>query len=306
MRASVSCGKRRATTSTSLSSSAFVSTARSSSQKPRHTAILEDAAVGLAGRAVEDRVLLEIDLGKRRSAVRARLAEPVVDAVGVLVVGTREAQLEAAGELVSDCRGEPLDLLGVELGRERVGGEPRDIQDLVGPGAADAGDRALITQQRVEAARVAREDRREGLGVELVGLGAEVGELRLEGVRAQQPDAGALLLSRLREDELAASVKRSRNVGVFGPFSPGPGCGPARARSGGPSARARRRRSGRAAAWPAARAREPSPASAASGGSNVFSVACGPPACSIGPRLTSGSRRRHQASTSGSSGIASA
>ena len=42
------------------------------------------------------------------------------------------------------------------------------------------------------------------LGVELVGLGAEVRELGGELVRAQQPDPGAFLLACLGQHELAA------------------------------------------------------------------------------------------------------
>ena len=56
----------------------------------------------------------------------------------------------------------------------------------------------------MEPPRVAREDRRERLGRERVGLGAEMGELGLDRVGPQQPDAGPLLAARLGEHELAA------------------------------------------------------------------------------------------------------
>src|SRR5919204_6573193 len=58
---------------------------RQLAEEPREAAILEDAPFSLTGRAVVDRVLVEVDLGDRRAAVGARLAEPVVDPVGNLV-----------------------------------------------------------------------------------------------------------------------------------------------------------------------------------------------------------------------------
>ena len=74
----------------------------------------------------------------------------------------------------------------------------RDVEDLVRPRAADAGDQPLVAQQRVEPARVGGEDPAERLGVELVGLRAEVGELLLERVGPQEPDARAPLGARPR------------------------------------------------------------------------------------------------------------
>ena len=54
------------------------------------------APARLAARAVVDRVLLEVDAGDRRPALRARLAEAVVDAVDVVVALALLAELEGA------------------------------------------------------------------------------------------------------------------------------------------------------------------------------------------------------------------
>src|SRR5262245_32023230 len=88
-----------------------------SSQQSREAPILEYAALGLALRAVVDRVLVEVDARKRRAAAPARLAEPVVDAIGLRVVRAREPQLEPALELVVHRGCQPLDLLVGELCR---------------------------------------------------------------------------------------------------------------------------------------------------------------------------------------------
>src|SRR5262249_28059792 len=96
-----------------------------SSQQAREPAVLEHAALGLADRAVVDRVLLEVDARERGAAAPARLAEAVVDAVDGRVGGALQAQLDAALHLGSDCVCQALDLVLVELGRERVGREHR-------------------------------------------------------------------------------------------------------------------------------------------------------------------------------------
>ena len=49
------------------------------SQQPREPAVLEHAPLGLAGRAVGDHVVLEVDRTQRRAAARARLALVAVD-----------------------------------------------------------------------------------------------------------------------------------------------------------------------------------------------------------------------------------
>src|SRR5581483_1473371 len=82
-----------------------------SAQQAREPPILEDAAGGLAAGAVEDGVLLEVDLPDRRAADMAGLAEPSVHPVGLLVGGAALAEREPPLELGVDRRGEPLDLL---------------------------------------------------------------------------------------------------------------------------------------------------------------------------------------------------
>jgi hypothetical protein len=52
---------------------------------------------------------------------------------------------------------QPSDLFVLQLGPPLEGGEPRLPEDLVDPGAADAGDHALIAQQRMQVARLAHQ-----------------------------------------------------------------------------------------------------------------------------------------------------
>src|SRR5579884_2952111 len=104
-------------------------------QQARQPPILEDASAGLAGGAVADRVLLELDPGQGRAADVAGLAETAVDAVGALVGSAVLAQLEPAAELRADRRGQPRHLLVVEVGREGVRRQSRGVEDLVRPGA---------------------------------------------------------------------------------------------------------------------------------------------------------------------------
>ena len=113
-------------------------------QQARETAVLEDPPLGLAARAVVDRVLLEVDARERRAALRARLVEAVVHAVDLLVGGAALAELEAARELLLNGVAEPLHLFLRELRGERVRREPRVVEDLVRPGPADPGDQPLV------------------------------------------------------------------------------------------------------------------------------------------------------------------
>src|SRR6185437_16348067 len=122
--------------------------------------------------------------------------------VGALVGSAALPELEAAGELRVDRVGEARDLLVQEVGRELVGRELRGMKDLVRPGAADAGDRALVAEERVEAAGVALEDLAELLCREAEGFRAEVVDLCRCLFGREQPDSGALFLRVLREDEL--------------------------------------------------------------------------------------------------------
>ena len=160
----------------------------------RGRSILEDPPAGLARRAVRDRVLLEIHATQRLAAAGARLAEVPVDAVHAGVPFSRETKLEAAGEVVVDRAGQRRGLLVPEIGRQPEGvkaappsGHPVRVR------APDAGERALVPQQRVELAPFPAEDPAQGLDVDLEGVGAEVCELRVELLRVlEEPDSGAL------------------------------------------------------------------------------------------------------------------
>ncbi len=121
-------------------------------KEAREATVLQHPPAGLAGGAVEDRVLVVVDLGERRAAARARLAETPVDEVDGLVARAALAELEAARELGVDRRRQPVDLLRRELRRERERRQPRDVEDLVRPRSTDPGEQALVAQQRVQPA----------------------------------------------------------------------------------------------------------------------------------------------------------
>ena len=74
--------------------------------------------------------------------------------------------------------------------------------------APDARERPLVAQERVELPPLAAEDLGEPLRAEAERVRAEVGELRLEPLGREQPDARAPLLARLGEHELAAVGER--------------------------------------------------------------------------------------------------
>ena len=115
---------------------------------------------------------------------RARLAEVAVDAVdrGVALAGLAED--ERALEVLVDRRREPLGLLGREIGRELEGRELREPEDLVRVRAADARERALVAQERMELAALAAEDLAEPLGAEPERVGPEMRELGVEPLPA--------------------------------------------------------------------------------------------------------------------------
>src|SRR6266511_3495433 len=150
-----------------------------SAQQPRQPSVLEDPAARLAGRAVVDRVLLEVDLRDRCAAGVAGLAEMPVHAVDTLVAKAALPQLEPPAKLGVDRFGKPRELLEVELIRKRVGRELRRAQDLVCPRAADSRERALVAQERMQPPRVVPADLAELLGRQPQRVGAEVLELGL-------------------------------------------------------------------------------------------------------------------------------
>src|SRR5947209_11977367 len=133
---------------------------RSVPQQPREAAVGEHPPAGLAGRAVVDGVFVKRDLADFISASRALLAESVVHrvAVGCLrgEAGARQRQqpIRRLAQQPHDRRVQPLDLLALELRAHRVGRQARGVEDLVGVGAADAGDGALITEEGVQPVRV--------------------------------------------------------------------------------------------------------------------------------------------------------
>ena len=250
-------------------------------------------------------MLLEVDAAQRVVAARAGLAEVPVHAVDVGVALPGEPEVERAPEIDVDRRGEALDLVGCEVGRDAKRGELRFPENLVRVCPADTRDRALVAEERVQLSPLTAEDLAETRGVELERLGAEMCELRLEpaGVRSHTP-ARFFLPPSVRTSS-PPSAKRSENIGFAGPFLPGaryrrrPALIRCTRRTSSPSAVGKSRFFARRSAPANDRS-----ASAVSGGSNVFSVAmCPDRALSIGERETSGSSSRTQASTSGSSGM---
>src|SRR5918994_3821268 len=84
-------------------------------KQPREAAVFQDPTLRLTGRAVVDRVLLEVHARDRRPADMAGLGELLVHAIRLLVVRSALAQLEAADELGVDRIREPGDLLAVKV-----------------------------------------------------------------------------------------------------------------------------------------------------------------------------------------------
>src|SRR5690606_20550625 len=125
---------------------------------------------------------------------RAGLALAVVDGAGALL---RRAHVLASAlvrerrlALGVDRSREALDLLGGELGRVGERRELRGVADLVGEAAAEARNHLLVAQDAVDAGGVLGQDRREGGGVERLGVGPEAEDrvLGLE-VAGDRPDA---------------------------------------------------------------------------------------------------------------------
>ena len=146
----------------------------------------------------------------RRAAARARLALALVDLqrhrqlVGELLADHLLVVVDRVAEHVERLV-QALDLLGVELGALAEGRQPRLPEDLVDPGAADAGDRPLVAQQRMQVARLVDQrrellERRRG-----PGLGPERRDHLVLGdrVRRQQLRPGPLLGAELAQPQLA-------------------------------------------------------------------------------------------------------
>ena len=269
-------------------------------------AVLQHPAARLAGRAVEDGVLLVVDLAQRVAAARARLAEAAVDEVDVLVALAGDPQLERARQVLLDRRREALDLVVVEIAGERERRQLRAMEDLVGVRAPDPGERPLVAQQRVQPAVVAGEDLAQLLRRRARAPPARGGRARPRSARATRARPRRASSGRPR----SGRARRRPRSGAGTPASSGPSAPGARCRIRPALIRWMRSCSASSAVGksshlprlPAPAKRRPS--SSRSGGSNVFSVAmCAGPACSTGEADTSGSSSRTHASTSGSSGM---
>ncbi len=81
------------------------------------------------------------------------------------------------------------------------------VQDLVRPGAADARDQPLVTEEGVQPARVGAEDLAELARAQAIRLRPDVRQLLLDRLRRVEPDLGALLRAGLGEDERAAVIE---------------------------------------------------------------------------------------------------
>ena len=276
-------------------------------KQARHPAVLEDPAAGLAGRAVEDGVLLVVDLPQRVAAPWARLAEPAVDEVDVLVALAREPQLERPRQVLFDCGGEPLDLGVVESCRRA----------RTATAARDGGSRSRA-RARSRRARAGRAGANAAAGCRPRGSRAASRRRARAPPGPRCASSASSLLGRLEPDACALLLARPRSARARRRSRSGAG-------TSASSAPSRRRRGSRirpalirwtrsASVSSAVGKRrhlprlpapgEAPPSSSRSGGSNVFSVAmCAGPACSTGAADTSGSSSRTHASTSGSSGM---
>ena len=190
-------------------------------EQARQPPVLEHPAAGLARGAVVDRVLLEVDARDRRAADVARLAEPVVDAVGLRVVRAALAQLEPARELASIAAASRSTSSSRELGRERVG------RELRARGGSRSPRRGRCRRSRAgrAAASAAAASRRGGSRRARSGPSPSASGPRCASSASgcsgrEQPDAGALLLPGLGQDEPPPSAKRSWNAASSAPSRP--------------------------------------------------------------------------------------
>ena len=252
-------------------------------------------------------MLLERDAAEGVVAERARLAEVAVDPVDGRVALTGLAKNERALEVLVDRRCEPRGLLGRKVGRELEGGELREPEDLVRMRAADARDRALVAQQRMELAALAAEDLAEPSAPRPSASGPRCASSASSPAGVNSHTPARLFLPASVSTSSPPSANVSRNMGVFGVFAPG-----AWYRRRPALIRCTRRMSspssvGKSRFLPRRRAPENvRPSSDEIGGSNVFTVAmCDGPTLATGDCETSGSSSRTHASTSGSSGISS-
>ena len=168
-----------------------------------------------------------------------------MDAVDVLVALAALAELEGRSRS-SRSRPRAARASSLEPRRELERRQLRALEDLVRVRAADAGDARWSRSSgcsrrgsppRISPSASASSSSASGPEVRELGLGRS-------GVKSQTP-ARFFLPASVRTSSPPSS-KRSRNIGVFGPFAPARGSAAGRRSSGARAARARRRRSGRA------------------------------------------------------------
>ena len=161
-----------------------------SAQEPRESAVRQDLAVGLAGRAVDDLVRLVAHAAKIGAAHRTGLTRSTVHGE-VLAEFGRANPPSASARAPSASASTPwiavhqsAAFVVIELAERGVRRELRAVQDVVGVPATDPRHRSLVPQDRVHMTRVlARQE--EGLCVGAIGLRSQLArEARRRRARA--------------------------------------------------------------------------------------------------------------------------
>ena len=151
----------------------------------------------------------------------------VVD-LGVVLLGdhvraARPEALDAVGQRAADRLEQALALLGREPVGRRERRELRGVQDLVGVGAADADERVLVAQQRVQLSPARERGLERGVVERRVErLGAVAREVLLEArptdSRRTRTD---LRVTRSLTTSSPSSSKRTASTGAGRPLRPG-------------------------------------------------------------------------------------
>ena len=178
---------------------------RASLEQPREAAVLEHAPVGLAGRAVVDRVLLEVDPRERRAAARARLAELVVHAVGLRVVRRPRSAARARARARRGSRSRAARSPSASTCVESAYGESCADQRISFAHARpipaiSRWSRSSECSRRESDARM----RATSSTVSVSASGPRCASSSVTCIGPQQPDAGALLRAGLGQLQLAA------------------------------------------------------------------------------------------------------
>ena len=246
-------------------------------EQARQPPVLEHAAAGLALRAVVDRVLLEVDARDRRAADVAGLAELVVDAVRRSRRSRRARAARARARAPRRSRRRAARPRPSSSWVESANGESRAWWRISFAHARPMpGDHALVAEQRVQPARLAARGSRASRSAprpSASGPRCASSASAASGVSSQTParffepasvstSCGAAL-EREPEGRRLRPLLAGAQVASAGRRSSG-----GRAATSSPSSVGKSSRLARRSA-PARRR----PSSAASGGSNVFSVA---------------------------------